>query len=253
MRLADISQIEIGQDVFVLGNPQGLEGSISTGILSTTGLRQIGQENLLQITAPISGGSSGGPVVNSRGEVLGVTVSSLKNGQNLNFAVPASFLANLMAKPSIVLSFADTFRGQEIADSSEPSFEETSALLGRVLLGRSSLYNKNLKITIRALSFTECNMTYVEDIQSARGGSWRSQSKASLKDFIEVGEVADNSDYVGSVVQLSLTPQSVLVYRSLDDSYKRYNNIKFPSGDSKISQQVVTAFERLGRFCRKTD
>ena len=65
LSLADVSKIEVGQEVFALGNPKGLEGTISPGIISGSSLRQIENENLIQITAPISPGSSGGPVVKS--------------------------------------------------------------------------------------------------------------------------------------------------------------------------------------------
>jgi hypothetical protein len=72
----------------VAGNPEGLEASISIGIVSA--VRK--ERGLVQIDAPISPGSSGGPVVNQRGEVIGVAESSLIEGQNLNFAVPIGFL-----------------------------------------------------------------------------------------------------------------------------------------------------------------
>jgi len=98
LTLADISTVEVGEIVYALGNPRGLEGTISPGIVSGISLRDVGNENLIQITAPISPGSSGGPVVNKNGEVVGVASSTLKgDGQNLNFAVPSPFLALLLA------------------------------------------------------------------------------------------------------------------------------------------------------------
>jgi len=77
----------VGQDILVAGNPEGLEATFSKGIVSAIRL----QAGLLQIDAPISPGSSGGPVVNKRGEVIGLAVSSLIEGQNLNFAVPIRY------------------------------------------------------------------------------------------------------------------------------------------------------------------
>jgi hypothetical protein len=74
----------VGEDILVAGNPEGLEATFSKGIVSAIRL----QAGLLQIDAPISPGSSGGPVVNKHGEVIGLAVSSLTEGQNLNFAVP---------------------------------------------------------------------------------------------------------------------------------------------------------------------
>ena len=55
----------------------------------------------IQISAPISEGSSGGPVLNSKGEVIGVAVSGLTEGQNLNFAIPSNYLKELLSKAGV--------------------------------------------------------------------------------------------------------------------------------------------------------
>ncbi len=93
--LGDSGQVAVGDEVYAIGNPQGLEGTFSQGIVSS--IRKIGSDTLLQITAPISPGSSGGPVLNAQGEVIGVAVAAFKVGQNLNFAIPASYLTSLLA------------------------------------------------------------------------------------------------------------------------------------------------------------
>jgi hypothetical protein len=80
--------VAAGDDILVAGNPEGLEASFSKGIVS--GIRS--GSGLIQMDAAISPGSSGGPVVNQRGEVVGLAVSSLVEGQNLNFAVPVRYL-----------------------------------------------------------------------------------------------------------------------------------------------------------------
>lgn len=80
--------VAVGDDILVAGNPEGLEASFSKGIVS--GIRS--GSGLIQMDAAISPGSSGGPVVNPRGEVIGLAVSSLVEGQNLNFAVPVRYL-----------------------------------------------------------------------------------------------------------------------------------------------------------------
>jgi S1-C subfamily serine protease len=95
LRMTDSHTVEAGQRVLAIGNPRGLEGSVSEGIVS--GIRSIGGDTLLQITAPISPGSSGGPVVNDRGELIGVAVGAIVDGQNLNFAVPSNYVARLLA------------------------------------------------------------------------------------------------------------------------------------------------------------
>jgi len=77
-----------GEDVIVIGNPLGLESSVSTGIVSA--VRDIPAfGKILQITAPVSPGSSGSPVLNTKGEVIGVATFIATKGQNINFAVPS--------------------------------------------------------------------------------------------------------------------------------------------------------------------
>ncbi len=77
-----------GESIVVIGNPFGLEGSVSNGIVSA--VREIpGYGKIIQITAPISPGSSGSPVVNMRGQVVGVASLQAAEGQSLNFAVPS--------------------------------------------------------------------------------------------------------------------------------------------------------------------
>jgi serine protease Do len=83
-----------GEQVFAIGNPAGLEKTISQGIIS--GLRKRGDRDLLQVTSPISHGSSGGPILNSKGEVVGVAVGMLEDGQNLNFAVPVAYVRAIL-------------------------------------------------------------------------------------------------------------------------------------------------------------
>ena len=91
--LADSDTAAVGQDVVVLGSPQGLEGTVSTGIIG--GLRILSGVKFLQITAPISPGSSGGPVFNSQGRVIGISTATSAKGQNLNFALPANLLRDV--------------------------------------------------------------------------------------------------------------------------------------------------------------
>jgi len=95
---------EIGEKIYAIGNPKGLDGTFSEGIVS--GIREIEGKNVLQITAPISPGSSGGPVLNSKGEVVGIAFASFTSGQNLNFAIPVKYLENLMIKLSETQSIA---------------------------------------------------------------------------------------------------------------------------------------------------
>ena len=98
--LGNSSDVKIGETVYVAGNPKGLEGTFSDGIISSR--RDKYTKELLQMTAPISPGSSGGPVLNSKGEVIGISFMTLVGGQNLNFAIPSRYLTELLpeSKPA---------------------------------------------------------------------------------------------------------------------------------------------------------
>ena len=94
--LGNSSDVKIGETVYVAGNPRGLEGTFSNGIISSR--RDPYTTERLQMTAPISPGSSGGPVLNSKGEVIGVSFMTLVGGQNLNFAIPSRYLTELLTE-----------------------------------------------------------------------------------------------------------------------------------------------------------
>ncbi len=99
---------EVGERVVVIGNPLGLEQTVSDGIVSA--VREIPIfGKIIQISAPISPGSSGSPVVNLKGEVIGVATFQMVEGQNLNFAIPGRRIIELSAgKPQNLLEWGTT-------------------------------------------------------------------------------------------------------------------------------------------------
>ena len=80
--LGDSSSIKVGQPIYAIGSPLGLANTVSEGIIS--GIRTTG----IQITAPISPGSSGGALINKNGEVIWITYAAMQGGENLGFAIP---------------------------------------------------------------------------------------------------------------------------------------------------------------------
>jgi S1-C subfamily serine protease len=92
--LGDSDGVQVGDPVYLVGNPHGLEGTFAQGVVS--GIREAGQERVLQVTAPISPGCSGGPVLDGRGEVVGLAAAMVRNGQNLNFAISSNALRALL-------------------------------------------------------------------------------------------------------------------------------------------------------------
>lgn len=93
--MGNSNNIEVGEQVVAIGNPLGWENSVSNGIIS--GIRTFDGIKLLQTTTAISPGSSGGPLFNMYGEVIGITtIGSVWGAQNLNFAIPINSLSKLI-------------------------------------------------------------------------------------------------------------------------------------------------------------
>lgn len=95
LRFSIRESVEAGEQVLVMGSPLGLDGSVSEGVVSA--VRGMGGSNpAIQITAAISPGSSGSPVLDARGEVIGVAASAAEDGQSINFAIPAKLVSALV-------------------------------------------------------------------------------------------------------------------------------------------------------------
>ncbi len=116
VKMGDAKRLQVGEKVYAMGSPHGLENTISEGIIS--GIRNIDKERtVIQMTAAISPGSSGGPLFNDRGEVIGIATFLIAETQNLNFALPI----NLVKKGLTKNDLADP------AEACRVDFKETAA------------------------------------------------------------------------------------------------------------------------------
>ncbi|MBV9948831.1 MAG: trypsin-like peptidase domain-containing protein, partial [Myxococcales bacterium] len=96
--LGDSDVMRPGDPVVAIGNPLGLVDTVSNGLVSAR--RKFNGFEVLQVSAPIAPGSSGGPIFNERGEVIGIATAVLQGGQNLNFGVPIRYLAPMIRQPA---------------------------------------------------------------------------------------------------------------------------------------------------------
>ena len=111
-KIMSASKVAIGERVFAIGSPMGLANSISEGILS--GLRTYKGANVVQTTAPISSGNSGGGLFDSKGHLIGITTFKLKSGESLNFAIDSSYVNVLMdsnTSTDLILIFMEMYEG----------------------------------------------------------------------------------------------------------------------------------------------
>lgn len=98
--VGSIGDVSVGDPVAIISSPRGLENTVSDGLIS--GIRDEDDGRVLQISAPISPGSSGGPVFDRRGNVVGIATRQVTEGQNLNFALAADSLERLRGSERVM-------------------------------------------------------------------------------------------------------------------------------------------------------
>ncbi|MCC7242673.1 MAG: trypsin-like peptidase domain-containing protein [Acidobacteria bacterium] len=122
---------EAGEEAIAIGNPQGLEHTVSVGVVSA--YRQAEGYRLIQISVPISPGSSGGPLFNIKGEVIGITSAGVvaEGAQNLNFAVPIDYARPLIASKSPPVPIAEFSKKMGAPAKAAPSSRSGGSRSGR--------------------------------------------------------------------------------------------------------------------------
>jgi len=128
--LLDKTSPQEGESVVVIGNPFGLEGSVTNGIVSA--VRDIPTfGRIIQITAPISPGSSGSPVVNMQGQVIGVATLQITGGQSVNFAIPSERISQLQGGALLSLSDLVATTGRNKRAKAVQSFRDGLSFLSK--------------------------------------------------------------------------------------------------------------------------
>ena len=168
LTLGDSDAVQIGEKIYVAGNPQGLEGTFSDGIISAI-RGDSTDDKLFQMTAPISQGSSGGPVLNEKGEVIGVSVATLSDGQNLNFAIPVNYLKALMPIPPTPIE-PKPVKPQSVKPQDDPPPAKPKPFL-----------------TPREIAKTALGSTVHLSVRDAKGESWTGSGFV-----VDDGQIATN-------------------------------------------------------------
>ena len=120
------SSLRVGDQVIAIGNPYGLVGSLTTGVVSALGRSEQADftsnfsiANMIQSSTPINPGNSGGPLLNAAGEVVGITNSVLSDSQGLGFAVPSNTIIREVASLVTTSSYSGhSYLGIHVADMS---------------------------------------------------------------------------------------------------------------------------------------
>jgi serine protease Do len=205
VRLGDSDAVKVGEAICVIGSPMLLEGTVSAGIISAVRELQDGRK-LLQITVPISKGSSGSPVFNRKGEVIGVASFTLSEGQNLNFAVPSNAVKALLRRlgitlsplpPSPTLSFEERFeRAYQEAIQDAQKIEDASV--------RSEALRFIAEATAKAGQTERANQVFQLALQAAQKieGAW--DRSWALREIAVAMAEAGQTERANQVFQLAL-------------------------------------------------
>lgn len=227
IQIAD-SLPEDGEDIFVIGSPLRLDGSISNGIVSA--IREVpnlGQ--VIQITAPISHGNSGSPLFNMKGEVVGIITMKVTNGQNINLALSASRLKQL--HEGKLLSF------DELSSKSRKSPQSEALAEWWYRNGLNSLWLGNY----------DTALGYFENAVN------RNPNRAEA--WIQVGyckvKQGKNDDAIRAFQRaLQLNPDSAEAYDKLGDAYyyaSRFNEaIEAYKQATRLRPDMAEAYYDLG-------
>ena len=187
--LGDSDLIEVGEDVVLVGSPEGLDLTLSEGVISA--FRDSGNGyRLIQTSAPASAGSSGGGMFNAYGELVGIVTSQVREGQNLNFAVPVNYVRGLIsAETTTLTSLAELTRSAVSVDS-----ESTDT--GNVELADT----RKFRTVIENLKATE-DLDEIFTLEDAGDGLWvANYSKAENLERVYVGVKLITDEFDESIV-----------------------------------------------------
>jgi len=207
--------LQKGEDIFVIGNPQGFESTVSEGIISS--IRKVeGYEEVIQITAPISPGSSGSPVMTLDGKVIGIATFQYTEGQNLNFAVSSNMIDKLVPKNKILSKSENT----NFIVINERCKDNTELVL-------NSIEFKEYE-TVLNFSFTNVSIGYGPYMQiwsklNTKDETFFVQDLQTMDKYYAISSSIGNSRENGTRVELGETKRFKIIFPPIPRSVKKVN------------------------------
>ncbi|MBN2019796.1 MAG: tetratricopeptide repeat protein [Sedimentisphaerales bacterium] len=220
-----------GQDIVVIGNPLGLESTVSSGIVSA--VRDIPAfGKILQITAPISPGSSGSPVINTKGEVIGIATLIVTKGQNLNFAIPTDKIITLKEISQITLS-----------NAIPPDINDAQIFYQK---GMKELWQENWSAALTYFQKAKEKKPQDADVLFQVGYCFGKLSinEDAIESFKQAIRISP--DYAEAHYNLGITYNELGDYENAIESYKQVIRIKSDFTDAHSCLGV--AYSALGRY-----
>ena len=226
VKLGVIGEANIGEHIYVISSPVGLENTISDGLLS--GIREIDEKReVLQITAPVSPGSSGGPVFNINGEAIGVVTFLIQEAQNLSFAMPVELIKDKISSKSVT----------EIKGSGIEDYEMTAEYWFYLGIAHADLgkHQEAIESFKQAIRLDPDDADAHLNLGAAYGelGKW----KESIKSFKQALRI--DPDYAKAHYNLGTAYHNTGKYKDAIESYKQA--IKIDPDDARAHNNLGCA------------
>ena len=223
-----------GESIVVVGNPFGLEGSVSNGIVSA--VREIsGYGKIIQITAPISPGSSGSPVVNMYGQVIGVATLQAAEGQSLNFAVPSERIFQLKVTELLTVSSLNALTQKNKRAAAERFYSQGVAQLSRDDFVRAlTSFEKAIEIDPSyAEAWYQAGFSY--GVQGRHGEALKASRQAAKL----------RPDWAETFVNIGASSFALGQFKEAADAYRQAIKLEDNKPDTQYS--LGLSLEKLGR------
>jgi S1-C subfamily serine protease len=218
LTLGSSSTVVGGAPAYAIGSPIGLQNTISEGIISNPA-RELDGINYIQISTPISHGSSGGALINKYGEVIGITTAGAEDAQNLNFALPISYIPG--ENTSVLQNFAECC--QAATASIHLSVSQTSVVIGA---------GKSQTLSVTWTGGSDDDVIHCESsndsVADADFGEWTSDSTCEL--FVQ-GIAAGTAELKVYLDQTHVCKISVTVTDNQNNPYTILKNQIKQKGD----------------------
>lgn len=227
--------VTVGETVYALGSPRGLTGSLSDGIVSSASRVMDGME-YIQITAPISPGNSGGPLINAYGEVIGINTFILLDSENLNFALNVFQINKLNFNNSVS---AEEFYKANEADAEPTNVQEDSSKSQKFSTSQTISSNTIVSGSLAVGNWGDCyhikltGSTKLSAILTSDSSNDFSYFSFTIVDS-EGNTIADSTsdtyngtDYRDIETQLAAGDYYIVVYNSKEDTNSSKRDYNF--------------------------
>jgi S1-C subfamily serine protease len=269
LELGNSNNVTVGESVVVVGTPRGLEGTVTAGILSS--VRESDGSKVLQTDAAVNPGNSGSPLVNDRGQTIGVVSFKLRSAEGLNFAIPINYVKGLLNNVHGPISLEDMRRELESthmsSDTKEggPSLSETLQWL-QAKVALANVERPPLKTWTTPISIESCRMT--TDEGSRLTFPDRTMITIHARYTIPLGAVSSarllkknlgKGESGADVywVVIDTTAPVILVERYSDNVASSSETVSeaelLPYSDQPLAERVVKALLHASELCREPE